>query len=368
MAGMAGMFGNRYDTMSVLDDALYKEGLGVGQLSSYGVGQMAAYTEGMMGNPFTAAVNDLMSPEMQKQKILEELQRKHPSPDTPEELQALATDLMAAGFGDMAQKVRTEATNLIVANSATLKAAKPSKDLYDQISFGLTSSILGDEFLDAYLAHSQPDYMTKYLALSNDQKKGEFTTTQYNNKRAAAKKELENQFKSFRNFISRQPNMGINEINSLLSNEKMLNQAFKEWADDHTSNEFALFLNNNMFNAPDKPTDTPINNDGSNVQQTPSGAVGYQYDLTETEAIEQFNIDATKMLKNKTVDEKRTIFDTLLQRSIGANGMPSPSNLNNADKILFQKLMDELGLDSMGNPSSVAFNSQTQQWFEQNFA
>ncbi len=64
-----GMFGNRFDTMSVLDDALYKEGLGVGQLSSYGVGQMAAYTEGKMGNSFSAAVNDLMSPETQKRHM-----------------------------------------------------------------------------------------------------------------------------------------------------------------------------------------------------------------------------------------------------------------------------------------------------------
>ena len=67
---MAGMFGNRYDTMSALDDALLNESFKVGQLNSYGVGQMAAYQEGVMGNPFAAAVNDLMSPEMQKQKIL----------------------------------------------------------------------------------------------------------------------------------------------------------------------------------------------------------------------------------------------------------------------------------------------------------
>jgi hypothetical protein len=346
------------------------QAFGWGRMSQPKYAGMAA-SAGLQGDMAGRGLGMMLGgqdPLMQKQDLIDEIMRKHPDPRTPEELEAVANDLQAAGLSDLAMQVRGVANETRTAFSKTAKAAKPSKDLYDQINFGLTSSVLGDKFLDSYLAYSQPDYMTKYNGLSNDQKKGEFTTTQYNNKRAAAKKELENQFKSFRNWISRQPNMGINEINSLLSNENMLNQAFKEWADDHTSNEFAEFLNNNMFNAPDKPTDTPINSDGSDVQQeTPSGAVDYTNDFTEPESLEQFDIDATKMLEHKSVDEKRTIFDTLLQKSIGANGIPSPSNLNNADKILFQKLMDELGLDSMGNPSTVAFNSQTQQWFEQNF-
>ena len=159
---MAGMFGNRYDTMSALDDALLNESFKVGQLNSYGVGQMAAYQEGVMGNPFAAAVNDLMSPEMQKQKILDELQIKHPNPDTPEKLMALAADLSMNGFGDMAQKVRIEAANLTSATATTLKASKPSKDLLDQISFGLTSAVLSPQFVDDYFQKTNPTYYNKY--------------------------------------------------------------------------------------------------------------------------------------------------------------------------------------------------------------
>jgi len=155
---MAGMFGNRYDTMSVLDDALYKEGLGVGQLSSYGVGQMAAYTEGMMGNPFAAAVNDLASPEMQKQRILDELQRKHPSPDTPEELQALANDLMAAGFGDMAQKVRLEATEMLKVEATKaanlLIANTPNDASFNRLTKGLSNRIITKDIVHGFMQDS----------------------------------------------------------------------------------------------------------------------------------------------------------------------------------------------------------------------
>jgi len=153
---MAGMFGNKYDTMSALDDALFNESFKVGQLSSYGVGQMAAYTEGKMGNPFSAAVNDLMSPEMQKQKLLDELQAKHPNPDTPEELNALANDLFANGFGDMGIKVRQAATELMSATATVQKANKPSKDLLDQINFGLTSAVLSPQFVDDYFEKQNP--------------------------------------------------------------------------------------------------------------------------------------------------------------------------------------------------------------------
>ena len=156
-----GMFGNRYDTMSVLDDAVYKEGLGVGQLSSYGVGQMAAYTEGLMGNPFAAAVNDLMSPEMQKQKILDELQKKHPSPDTPEELQALADDLMANGFGDMAQKVRLEATELLkvqATKAANVIAANTPKDAaFNRLTNSLANRVITKDVVHGFLQTSWND-------------------------------------------------------------------------------------------------------------------------------------------------------------------------------------------------------------------
>ena len=52
--------------------------------------------------------------------------------------------------------------------------------------------------------------------------KGDYSPTTYNAKRAAAKKELENQFKAYRNAISRDKSMGIDEISSLLANTTLL--------------------------------------------------------------------------------------------------------------------------------------------------
>ncbi len=112
------MFGNKFDVQSTLDATLFSEAYKIGQLDSYGVGQMAAYQDGMMGSPFEAALADKFSPEMQKQNLLDELQRKHPNPDTPEKLTALASDLFANGLGDMGIKVQEAATQLLAANAS----------------------------------------------------------------------------------------------------------------------------------------------------------------------------------------------------------------------------------------------------------
>tara|TARA_R110000822_G_scaffold19586_2_gene63795 strand:+ start:121 stop:1158 length:1038 start_codon:yes stop_codon:yes gene_type:complete len=148
---MAGMFSNRFDVQTALDDRLFNEARSVGDLSSYGVGQMAAYQDGMMGSPFEAALLDKFSPEMQKQNILDELQRKHPNPDTPEKLIALANDLASAGFGDMAQTVRTEATNLTSANAQVLKGQQPSADLYKNLKNTFSAQLVTKPFINDYL-------------------------------------------------------------------------------------------------------------------------------------------------------------------------------------------------------------------------
>jgi hypothetical protein len=330
---MAGLFGNRFDTMSLLNNRLIEESMAAGQLSSYGSGQMAAYQEGRMGNPFSAAVNDLMSPEMQKQKILDELQEKHPNPDTPEKLMALAEDLSMNGFGDMAQKVRIEASNLTSATATKLKASRPSKDLLDQISFGLTSAVLSPQFVDDYFQRTNPTYYNKYNSLTEDAKTGAFTATQYANKRDAAKRVLENQFKNFRNFVSRQKGMGINEINSLLSNEVLLTEAFKEWAKKHTSNDFSKFLDERMIVG--EVGGTSLNPGDENLDNTSNTFKNVS--LLSEEAAKK-KIDAyKKMDKNLFTPFQVEEFDALQQ--------------------VFPQLV-----------SASAFNNpQTQQWFEINF-
>ena len=85
---------------------------------------------------------------MQKQNILDELQRKHPNPDTPEKLIALANDLASAGFGDMAQTVRTEATNLTSANAQVLKGQQPSADLYKNLKNTFSAQLVTKPYIN----------------------------------------------------------------------------------------------------------------------------------------------------------------------------------------------------------------------------
>jgi len=259
-----GMFGNRFDTMSVLDDALYKEGLGVGQLSSYGVGQMAAYTEGRMGNPFSAAVNDLMSPEMQKQKLLDELQKKHPSPDTPEELMALADDLTANGFGDMAQKVRVEATNLINANANVLKATKPSADLYKNIESSLSNQILTTDFVNSYLVHKGETELAKPY----DKNSNKYDTYgAYKDAKDAYRSDLQNMFSSWANSY-KYDGTTKGELATMLNDDADMTNRFLEHIGVHGNADIADWMMGEIRGS--NPSNTPsglqvVNDDGESV-------------------------------------------------------------------------------------------------------
>ena len=122
------MFGDKYSTAMALDNAMMSNAISMAGRNSEQVGNIAAFYTANMGNPLTASLMQGSNPLMQKQSILDDLQRKHPNPDTPEKLRALASDLSMAGFGDMAltvtnaaiemEKVEaTKAANVISANT-----------------------------------------------------------------------------------------------------------------------------------------------------------------------------------------------------------------------------------------------------------
>jgi len=109
---LSGMFGDRYSTQAALNDAMLNEAASLGQLSSYGMGQASTYFQAAGGGTPLGSMLTQAHPTMQRQNILAELQKKHSNPDTPEKLIALAADLSANGFGDMAMKVREAANDL----------------------------------------------------------------------------------------------------------------------------------------------------------------------------------------------------------------------------------------------------------------
>jgi hypothetical protein len=259
-----GMFGNRFDVSSALDDAAYKSALNVGQLSSYGVGQMAAYYQGEQGSPFEAALRKQFTPEMQKQNILDELQKKHPSPDTPEELLALADDLMANGFGDMAQKVRIEATNLINANANVLKATKPSADLYKNIESSLSNQILTTDFVNSYLVHKGETELAK--PYNKDSSKYD-TYGAYKDAKDAYTSDLQNMFSSWANSY-KYDGTTKGELATMLNDDKDMTNRFLEHIGVHGNADIADWMIGQIRGS--NPSNTPtglqvVNDDGESV-------------------------------------------------------------------------------------------------------
>jgi len=315
-----GMFGNRFDTMSVLDDALYKEGLGVGQLSSYGVGQMAAYTEGKMGNPFSAAVNDLMSPEMQKQKLLDELQKKHPSPDTPEELLALADDLMANGFGDMAQTVRTEATNLINANANVLKATQPSADLFKNLEDTFKGQLVTAPFVNDYLIKiGRPELAKPFKKDFNGK-----NITEYNAERKRYTNDIDNLISQWASSY-KYDGSTKQDIATMRGSDDSMSNNFMEYIKVNGNKEVAETVLGLMFQG-DVPTATPR--------------------LTEvkitdgTGEIETIDLDEPYVRTQKERIEKITDVQTLEQQIEVQKKMLEANPNKKQSQIILQLLLD----------------------------
>ena len=154
---LSGLFGDRYSTQATLNDALLNEAASLGQLSSYGMGQASTYYQAAGGG---TPINTMLTqhhPMMKRQNLLDELQKKHPNPDTPEKLFALAEDLGVNGFGDMAMKVRQAAMELQAVKTssaaAKLAAETPSQQMYTNLQTSLSNKMVTKEMIHGYMQH-----------------------------------------------------------------------------------------------------------------------------------------------------------------------------------------------------------------------
>jgi len=350
-----GLLSNRYDTMSAINQNMMDNAFKWGQLSTPRYAGMAA-SAGLQGDMYGRSIGSMLGgqdPLMRKQDIIDEIMKKHPDPRTPAELNAVANDLQAAGLFDLAIKVREVSNETAIATSKVEKAAKPSKDLLDQITFGLTSQFITDQFVTDYMNEFHKDYMAGYNKATKNgtvSGAGNYSPTTYNAKREAAKKELENQFKAYRNAISRDKSMGIDEISSLLANTTLLMEGFKEWSKKHGGHRASTWMDEHMVigNTPTTENTSGLSGDGTNLQtdgETPAGAVDFP-------AIDegQMSIDADRMIENAQPDELQTILDGLLEKP--------PEQLKPYEKLLIEKIKMKLGI-----ASASAFSGDTQQWF-----
>jgi hypothetical protein len=376
---LTGLFGDRYTTQAAIDNSIMNEAASLGQLSSYGMGQASTYYQASQGSPLRSTMLTQNHPMMQRQNLLDELQKKHPNPDTPEKLTALATDLGANGFGDMATTVRQAANQLqqteTTKSLAAIKLVTPSKDLLDQINFKLSASVITDEFLDSYLMSKQPlddKGLPIPFNIGNKADGGTITQSAYDSKKEAAKKELQAQFKAFRNAISRDKKWTNNEVNSMLSNTDLLWNEFKNWAKTQ-GNERATWLDKNMVIANPAGGATVVNdqNIDSSLEDTSQSIGSNVLESLDSEKLDQHTNQAQEILDNKPTSQEHKQMLEDLQEIINTGffkGNVAIDNLNATQQILYWRLRAEF---PDWSPDTAAMNSgafsdpDTQMWFQE---
>lgn len=319
---MAGMFGNRFDVQDALDERLYKEAYNVGQLTSYGVGQMAAYQDGMMGSPLEAALSDKFSPQMQKQNLLDDLQRKHPNPDTVEKLNALANDLFANGLGDMGLKVQEAASNMKIANASVTAANAPKADMFKNLGDTLSNQVLSTQFVDDYIAKFDPTFGVPYDS-DND---AHGTRTNYDAKRKRHETDLKNMFSQWANFKQYDGISTKNSIATLMGNTGNMTNDFLDWVAVHGDKTRGEYMASQMMTGDPRSggltSNTYTNKSGAiveidmtsvavqrvqtEVSQLPLAAVEGQLKMLTTqispEKLGDLQLAKIQMLKNRLVE------------------------------------------------------------------
>jgi hypothetical protein len=374
---LSGMFGDRYSTQATLNDAMLRQAHSMGQLSSYGMGQASTYFQAAGGGTPLGSMLTQQHPMMKRQNLLDELQEKHPDPDTPEKLMALAADLSTNGFGDMAMKVRQAAMQMqqtvTAKNLAAIQLVTPTSDLLNQINFKLSASVITDEFLDSYLMSKQPlgeNGLPIPFNIGNKADGGTITQSAYDSKKKAAENELKAQFKAFRNAISRDKKWTINEINSMLSNTDLLWNEFKNWAKTQ-GNERAEWLDKNMVIA--NPTGGATESTGEDINsvfETRSASDGgmvlstlspekWDYHIAQAEAIlanKPSEGEHKKMLEELQgiIDDPDSFFE----------GKAAIDNLDATQQIMYWMLKEEFP-DTAAMNSGAFSDPATQMWFEE---
>ena len=376
---LAGMFGDRYSTQAAIDNSIMNEAASLGQLSSYGMGQASTYYQASQGSPLRSTMLTQNHPMMQRQNLLDELQKKHPNPDTPEKLTALATDLGANGFGDMATTVRQAANQLqqteTTKSLAAIQLVTPSKDLLDQINFKLSASVITDEFLDSYLMSKQPlddKGLPIPFNIGNKADGGTITQSAYDSKKEAAKKELQAQFKAFRNAISRDKKWTNNEVNSMLSNTDLLWNEFKNWAKTQ-GNERATWLDKNMVIANPAGGTTVVNpqNIDSSLEDTSQSIGSNVLESLDSEKLDELTNQAQEILDNKPTSQEHKQMLEDLQEIINTGffkGNVAIDNLNATQQILYWRLRAEFpdwSPDKLTMNSGAFSDPDTQMWFQE---
>mgnify|MGYP000274096276 CR=1 FL=1 len=358
---MAGLFSNKYDVEQGINDAMTKTALSYGAIDRSAYAPMTASTalQGDMAGRGISMMLGGQDPMAAKQSAVDAIMQKYPNPDTPEEMNKIADELGQAGFPDLGMEVRNVGIEL---QKTETKLTTPSKNLLDQIDTQLGASILTDEFVDSFMLFKNKGVAFNIGTKAED---GDLTQGAYDTKKGAAKKELQAQFTQFRNSLSRDKKMTINEINNLLSNTEALTTEFKKWAKTQ-GNDRARWLDENMSSANPRTNMTSTGDSvNSNLQDELQSTTASNI---SPEELENAEIQATAILTEKSSDaEQEQIFNDL-QKIVDANYFQGDGALERAldptQLIMYQRLQEKFGSKSSMNSSAFS-NPDSQMWFQE---
>ena len=360
---MASLFSNKYDVEQSINDAMTKTALSYGMLDRSAYAPMTASTalQGDMAGRGIGMMMGGQDPMVAKQTAVDAIMQKYPNPDTPKEMADIANELGKAGFQGLANEVRNVGIEL---QKTETTLTTPSKDLLNQVNFKLGSSVITDELLDSYLLSKQPlgeDGKPKPFNIGTKAEGGSITQTSYNAKKEAGRKELEAQFKAFRNAISRDKKWTVNEINNMLSNTNLLTSEFKKWAKTQ-GNERANWLDSNMVIANPSggttSTGEVIDSSLEDTQQVTSSS------SISSEELEAAQLQADEILNNKP-DEHEQIFKNLQKIVDDSFFENNPERaLDPTQLIMYNMLKAKYG-DTAAMNSSAFSQPDSQMWFQE---
>jgi len=351
-----------------------KTALSYGMLDRSAYAPMTASTalQGDMAGRGIGMMVGGQDPMVAKQTAIDAIMQKYPNPDTPKEMADIANELGKAGFQGLANEVRNVGIEL---QKTETTLTTPSKDLLNQVNFKLGSSVITDELLDSYLLSKQPlgeDGLPKPFNIGTKAEGGSITQTSYNAKKEAGRKELEAQFKAFRNAISRDKKWTVNEINNMLSNTNLLTSEFKKWAKTQ-GNERAQWLDKNMVIANPAGGTTVVNpqNIDSSLEDTSQSSGSIVLESLDPEKLNEHTDQAQEILDNKPTSQEHKQMLEDLQEIINTGffkGNVAIDNLNATQQILYWRLRAEFpdwSSDTAAMNSGAFNDPDTQMWFEE---
>jgi hypothetical protein len=333
-----GLLTNRYDTISGINKSMQDQAFGWGRMSQPKYAGMAA-SAGLQGDMAGRGLGMMLGgqdPLMQKQDLIDEIMRKHPDPKTPEELEAVANDLQAAGLTDLAMEVRGVANATKTANAATTKANAPSADLYKNLGSALSTQVLTTQFLNSYLRKVQPALAGAF----DEDKHG--TYTQYTKERKNYRDDLEGLFTQWAN-SKKYTGVDKDTLATLINDDAAMTADFIEWIKHHGNVELGEFMITEIMGGTSQGDDDSDPSGLSIIE----GYVAKGLDETDNMVITQ-----RKVISNYTLEDVNRNLKTILGRN--------QDSLSDVDKVRLELLKEKKAqLEKLAKESSQSNDAQS---------